>query len=187
VLELGCGTGRILRPLAALGHPVTGVDDSTAMLACSPDLATICSPIESLRLDRAFDVVLLASTLINADPGTRRGFLAAVRRHLRDDGTAVFQQSPPGWFESIDQAERTRDDPGGIRRITRSARWEPPRLVHRPPGLTSPAARSLHPRRVRRRGSPAASMLTARWVRRGSCGCLRILPTGPTSRTRTAD
>jgi hypothetical protein len=24
-------------------------------------------------------------------------------------------------------------------------------------------------------------------VRRGSCGCLRILPTGPTSRTRTAD
>jgi 2-polyprenyl-3-methyl-5-hydroxy-6-metoxy-1,4-benzoquinol methylase len=25
ILELGCGTGRILRPLAALGHPVTGV------------------------------------------------------------------------------------------------------------------------------------------------------------------
>ena len=81
VLELGCGTGRILRPLAALGHPVTGVDDSPAMLERSPELATVCSPIESLRLDRAFDVVLLASTLINADPGTRRGFLAAVRRH----------------------------------------------------------------------------------------------------------
>jgi hypothetical protein len=36
--------------------------------------------------------------------------------------------SPPGWFESIDRAERVRDDPGGIRRIIRSARWEPPRL-----------------------------------------------------------
>jgi SAM-dependent methyltransferase len=128
VLELGCGTGRILRPLAALGHPVTGVDDSPDMLARSPDLATICSPIQALRLERAFDVVLLASTLINADPGTRRGFLAAVRRHLRGDGTAVFQQSPPAWFESQQRAERVRDDPGGIRRIIRSARWEPPRL-----------------------------------------------------------
>jgi SAM-dependent methyltransferase len=128
VLELGCGTGRILRPLAALGHPVTGVDDSPDMLARSPDLPTICSPIRALRLDRAFDVVLLASTLINADPGTRRGFLAAVRRHLRGDGTAVFQQSPPAWFEAYQRAERVRDDPGGIRRIIRSARWEPPRL-----------------------------------------------------------
>jgi len=128
VLELGCGTGRILRPLAALGHPVTGVDDSPAMLDRSPDLRTVCAPIESLRLDRAFDVVVLASTLINADPGTRRGFLAAVRRHLQGDGIAVFQQSPPGWFESLETAERVRDDPGGIRRIIRSVRWEPPRL-----------------------------------------------------------
>jgi 2-polyprenyl-3-methyl-5-hydroxy-6-metoxy-1,4-benzoquinol methylase len=38
ILELGCGTGRILRPLAALGHPVTGVDDSQDMLDRSPDL-----------------------------------------------------------------------------------------------------------------------------------------------------
>jgi SAM-dependent methyltransferase len=128
ILELGCGTGRILRPLAALGHPVTGADDSPAMLDCSPDLPTVCASIQSLRLDRAFDVVLLASTLINAHPGTRRGFLAAVRRHLRDDGIAVFQQNPPSWFESLETAERVRDDPGGIRRVIRSARWEPPRL-----------------------------------------------------------
>ena len=128
ILELGCGTGRILRLLAALGHPVTGVDDSPAMLARSPDLPTACAPIATLRLDRAFDVVLLASTLINADPGTRREFLATVRHHLRDDGVAVFQQNPPDWFETVPAAEPARDDPGGIRRIIRSARWEPPRL-----------------------------------------------------------
>jgi SAM-dependent methyltransferase len=128
ILELGCGTGRILRPLAALGHPVTGVDDSPDMLARSPDLPTACSPIKSLRLGRTFDVVLLASTMINADPGTRHGFLATVRNHLSDDGTAVFQQNPPEWFESLGDAEPVRDDPGGIRRVIRSARWEPPRM-----------------------------------------------------------
>ncbi|MGH3171086.1 MAG: class I SAM-dependent methyltransferase [Trebonia sp.] len=128
ILELGCGTGRILRPLAALGHPVTGVDDSADMLARSPDLTTVCSPIESLRLDRGFGAVLLASTLINAAPATRRGFLATVRHHLDGDGIAVFQQNPPEWFGKFQDAEPVRDDPGGIRRIVRSARWEPPRM-----------------------------------------------------------
>lgn len=128
ILELGCGTGRILRPLAALGHPVTGVDDSAEMLDRSADLPTVCSPIESLRLDRTFDAVLLASTMINSDPATRLGFLATVRRHLRDDGVAVFQQNPPNWFETMENAEPVRDDPGGIRRIIRGARWEPPRM-----------------------------------------------------------
>lgn len=128
ILELGCGTGRILRPLAAMGHPVTGVDDSPDMLAHNADLPTVCSPIDSLRLDRTFDVVLLASTMINADPATRRGFLATARHHLADDGVAVFQQNPPDWFDRIGQAEPVRDDPGGIRRIIKSARWEPPRL-----------------------------------------------------------
>lgn len=32
VLELGCGTGRLLLPLARAGHCVTGVDNSAAML-----------------------------------------------------------------------------------------------------------------------------------------------------------
>ena len=128
ILELGCGTGRILRPLAALGHPVTGVDDSPDMLARNPDLPTVCSSIQSLRLVRRFDVVLLASTMINADPGTREGFLTTVRRHLRGDGIAVFQQNPPDWFGKSQDAGPVRDDPGGIRRIVRLSHWEPPRM-----------------------------------------------------------
>ena len=35
ILELGCGTGRVLLPLAAAGHSVTGVDISPALLACA--------------------------------------------------------------------------------------------------------------------------------------------------------
>jgi len=71
---------------------------------------------------------VLASTMINADPVTRQGFLATVRHHLRDDGIAVFQQHPPDWFEAFTRAEPVRDDPGGIRYVIRKARWEPPRM-----------------------------------------------------------
>lgn len=35
ILELGCGTGRVLLPLAPLGYAVTGVDISPALLACA--------------------------------------------------------------------------------------------------------------------------------------------------------
>jgi SAM-dependent methyltransferase len=128
ILELGCGTGRILRPLAGLGHPVQGVDESAAMLAHIPDLPTVCSRIETLRLDRTFGAVLLASTMINSNPQQRRAFLATCRRHLDGDGVAVFQQNPPIWFEDFEQIPRVREDPGGIRRIIRSAHRVPPRM-----------------------------------------------------------
>ena len=129
ILELGCGTGRILRPLAGLGHPVLGADESPAMLARVADLPTVCSPIETLRLDQTFDAVLLASTMINVPPAQRHAFLATCRHHLRPGGTAVFQQNPPAWFETLGQQSREREDPGGIRRVIRTARREPP-LLH---------------------------------------------------------
>jgi SAM-dependent methyltransferase len=128
ILELGCGTGRILRPLAGRGHPVLGADESQAMLAHVPDLPTVCSRIETLRLDRTFGAVLLASNMINSGPALRRAFLATCRSHLDRDGVAVFQQHLPSWFGSAGQIPPVRDDPGGIRRIIRSARREPPRL-----------------------------------------------------------
>lgn len=124
ILELGCGTCRILRPLAEFGHRVHGVDDSPGMLAHVMDLPVTCSPIESLRLDERFDVVLLASTLLNADPRQRGAFLATCGYHLPDDGVAVFQYHPPAWFEAFPDAPR-EGDVGGITVVIRTCRRVP--------------------------------------------------------------
>jgi len=123
ILELGCGTGRILRPLATLGHPVFGVDESPAMLAHLPDLPTAGAQIETLQLDRTFDAVLLASTMINADPLQRRAFLTSCHRHVRPGGIVVIQQAPPS-----EPAAPTVREVDGIRRVIRSARREGPRV-----------------------------------------------------------
>jgi SAM-dependent methyltransferase len=119
ILELGCGTGRILRPLAELGHPVLGVDESAAMLARAGDLPTVCSPIETLRLDRTFGAVLLASTMINTNPEQRRAFLASCGRHVSPDGVVVIQQTAPRWFSGD---EPSQPEVAGIRRVVRTVR-----------------------------------------------------------------
>ena len=125
ILELGCGAGRILRPLAELGHPVLGVDESPAMLAHLAGLPGVCSPIETLRLDRTFDAVLLASQMLNTEPTQRRAFLTACRRHVDPSGTVVVQQAAPSWFDTVAPSER--EDPG-IRWVISSVRRSEPRL-----------------------------------------------------------
>lgn len=109
ILELGCGAGRVTRPLAALGHQVVAVDESAEMLAHVRDAETVCARIEDLRLGRRFGAVLLASHLINADDDTRTAFLAACRRHVADDGCVIVQQHPLEWFSAVRETEIIRD------------------------------------------------------------------------------
>lgn len=83
VLELGCGAGRLLRPLAERGITCTGVDQCTEMLVRAPDTIEIIEgDIETLDLgDRRFDVAVLASFLVNTIDSTQRDqFLATAKR-----------------------------------------------------------------------------------------------------------
>ncbi|MEV6283570.1 class I SAM-dependent methyltransferase [Kribbella sp. NPDC051770] len=106
VLELGCGTGRITRPLLAHGHQVVAVDESADMLA-HVSAETVCSPIETLRLDRRFDVVLMMSFLINApDPKARERLLATCAEHVRDGGVVVLQRHDRASFAEPAVLER---------------------------------------------------------------------------------
>lgn len=100
VLELGCGTGRITRALLEKGFRVVAVDNSPDMLSLVPrGTQSVLSDIESLDLGQEFDVVLLASNLINTPEEAIRGkYLDTCRRHLRHSGTLVLQRHDPDWL-----------------------------------------------------------------------------------------
>ncbi|WP_075737640.1 class I SAM-dependent methyltransferase [Streptomyces acidiscabies] len=100
VLDLGAGAGRLTHPLVVAGHHVTAVDESTEMLSRIRQAETICSTIEELHLDRKFDVVLLASHLVNVpDTAARDGILAACRRHVAEDGIVLIQRFTRKWMQ----------------------------------------------------------------------------------------
>lgn len=97
ILELGCGTGRITRPLLARGHHVVAVDESADMIARVTETETIRATIGDLRLGRKFDVVLMMSFLINvADDAERLRLLKTCAEHVRPGGSVLFQQEIPG-------------------------------------------------------------------------------------------
>lgn len=126
ILDLGCGTGRISEPLIDLGHEVTGVDSSEAMLAHLARTRPVHSSIESLDLRERFDVVLLASTLINtADPVERAGFLRAARTHAKDGGRLLLERRLP----DRRPAEGTRSQLGPVGIHLSDVVWHGPSVM----------------------------------------------------------
>jgi SAM-dependent methyltransferase len=98
LLELGCGGGRMTRALVSLGHRVTAVDQSRAMLALLPDdpaIDPVNADIETLDLGRRFDGVIVASHLLNVGEELAAAFLATAGRHLALGGVVLAEVYPP--------------------------------------------------------------------------------------------
>ena len=104
VLELGCGTGRALLPIAADGFPCTGLDASqemlSALLAKSPPetLRLVRSPMQEFDLggDRfalIFSAFRAFQHLYNVED--QLACLACVRRHLAPGGVFAFDVFNP--------------------------------------------------------------------------------------------
>lgn len=110
ILELGCGVGRMSRHLVQHGHAITGVDNSTQMLAHFETIdgtTTIFADIATLDLSpRRWPVVLLASHFVNDERGV--AFLAAAARHVGADGCVLVQRYPPGWVNTVGPSRRDR-------------------------------------------------------------------------------
>ena len=99
------------------------------MLARISGARTVCSAIESLRLDTRFDAVLLGSFLVHAAaPGLRQGLLETCRLHVKDDGCVLIQREGAGLHENL---PRELEVAGGLTRVVSS---EPVR----------PGVRSVH-------------------------------------------
>jgi SAM-dependent methyltransferase len=107
VLELACGTGRCLLPLAALGHSVTGLDVSPAMLdlarrkvadAGLGDRVTLLSgDMRDFDLGRRFGLVFIAlNSLMHLESRQeQRQALACAGRHLAPGGRLVVDLFNP--------------------------------------------------------------------------------------------
>jgi SAM-dependent methyltransferase len=109
ILELGCGTGRVLAPLAEAGHRVTGLDVSQPMLAKARERLDNLGAMERVRLVRAemneadaapggpFGLVILSLNGLMHLPtqGEQRAVLEATRRALDPRGMLVVDMLNP--------------------------------------------------------------------------------------------
>lgn len=120
VLELGCGTGRVLLPIARAGRAIVGVDSSTQMLArlraklgAEPAAVRVTLHQQDVRdfdLGTTYPLVIapfrVVQQLTTIDDQLR--FLAAVRRHLAPGGQFIFDVFNPNFalLTSADGQER---------------------------------------------------------------------------------
>jgi SAM-dependent methyltransferase len=109
VLELGCGTGRILLPLAEAGLDVVGLDASPDMLAVAEGKLAACPPevqrrvrlvrgdMRDFAVDRRFALVTIPyrAFLHNLGPEDQLRTLARVGEHLAADGRLIFNVFDP--------------------------------------------------------------------------------------------
>jgi SAM-dependent methyltransferase len=121
VLELGCGTGQKLIPIASDGHTCVGLDLSPEMLAEARRKADERAlPVEWVQgdmrdfdLDRTFDLVFIAanSLLHLHEPGDLISCFRSARRHLAPGARLVFDVFNPSVqvLASADGVRRTRE------------------------------------------------------------------------------
>lgn len=125
ILELGCGVGRVTHPLLARGFAVTAVDESPEMLENVHGADKVLSCIEDLSLPDRFDMVLLASFLVNTgDLSVRAALLATCLRHVAPNGVILIQREGENFYDVIPR-ERTMADGQGKITITSSEEIEP--------------------------------------------------------------
>ena len=104
VLEMGCGTGRVLLPIARAGVVAHGMDSSEAMLqqfrasleAEPPEVrarvALTAGDIRSRDLGARFPLVMAAGNVLHSflQRADQRAWLANARRHLASAGALCF-------------------------------------------------------------------------------------------------
>jgi SAM-dependent methyltransferase len=130
VLDIGCGTGTLLREARESGHvgKLCGLDPAAAMLAHArrrTDIEWVCGELTSVNRASEFDLIVMTGHTFQIFIEDReiRAALAAMRRALKEDGRLAFETRNPGaraWQSwTADLAREVVDADGAIVRLVR--------------------------------------------------------------------
>ena len=125
ILECGCGTGRILLPLARAGFSLTGLDNSRAMLAIAQDKLSHEAPqvqanvtlvqgdMTQTKVDGRFALIIIPyNTLLHLAPTQVKQAFVNMRHHLQPNGRLyldiinpfVIAQTPNDHMLTLEQS-----------------------------------------------------------------------------------
>jgi SAM-dependent methyltransferase len=139
ILELGCGSGRILLPLAEAGYPVFGIDNDRRMLSFFQSRFTegVCENVTLIRADIRYYclsarfplVIFPCNTFSTIEIQQRRLVLNRVRLHLSIDGVFVVSMPNPYLLagllpEGENQIETTFPHPPSGDPVQVSSQWQ---------------------------------------------------------------
>lgn len=118
VLELGCGTGRVLLELARAGAETVGIDLSAAMLECARERAIAedlnitlaLADLRSFDLGRTFELVIMPFNVLNhlLDDDSLERTLNTIARHMTPDARLVIDTFQPSLDFLTDEPEKRR-------------------------------------------------------------------------------
>jgi SAM-dependent methyltransferase len=131
VLDIGCGTGELLRLARAAGHTgrLCGIDPAAAMLACARvrgDVEWIQGDVCTTDLNDRYDLVVMTGHAFQVlvDDTVLRDSLAAIRSRLADRGRFVFETRNPEVREwerwTPERAVEVVDPEGAVVRMAHS-------------------------------------------------------------------
>ena len=123
VLEIGCGTGRIMIPIAYSGVSIVGLDQAPAMLKIAREkvaslsvetcqrIRLVKDDMRAFDLDQRFNLVIMPYRTFNymLTEDDQRSALTTIHDHLVDHGRLIFDVIDPG----PDVIAASQETPGG--------------------------------------------------------------------------